>query len=93
MRTIPSAPKRTVSRLYDDLPRGTGLAVATIFVWAVAAFLTLLVGFAWLAMMNKANGAPQEAAASAIAAAVEIGIYIVARAASEVLATIRGMHA
>lgn len=80
---------------YDRPPRkvkGGGLAVAQIIVWCIAAFLTILVGLVWLLMMTGSKSAIQESSGSAMAAAVLIGIYILARAADKILGTIRSMR-
>jgi hypothetical protein len=50
------------------------------FVWGVVAVLTLLTGAGWALGMLVAQGAPQEAAVSASAAAFVVMLYVLARA-------------
>ncbi len=71
---------------------GNGLAVAQIVVWAIAAGVTVLLGLLWLLMMKASTNAIQESTVSASAAAVLIGVYILARAADKVLGTIRAIR-
>lgn len=74
-------------------PRGNGLAVCQIVVWVVTGAITVLAGLIWLLMMRASTSAVQESAVSAAAAAVLVGVYIVARSADKVLGMVRGLRA
>lgn len=73
-------------------PRGAGLAVAQIIVWVIAGGVTVLVGLLWLWMMHKSTNAIQETDVSAMAAAVTVGVYVIARSADKILGTVRSMR-
>jgi hypothetical protein len=62
-------------------------------VWALTAVGTFGVGLIWLLAMKASETVFQECAVSAAAAAVLIGVYIVARAATEILGHVGALRA
>jgi hypothetical protein len=67
-------------------------AVISLSVWIATIVVAAVVGLLWLAMMSGAEGAIQEAAASAMAAAWLIGVYVVARSVEKILAVVGTMR-
>lgn len=61
-----------------------------IFCLSLAALLGAAVGFLFLLSLGNANGAPQEAAAGALAAAFAVVPYVVLRTVEICTTTLRG---
>jgi DNA-directed RNA polymerase subunit M/transcription elongation factor TFIIS len=64
-------------------------AVVSIVVWAMTFVSVFVIGLVWFSMMRQAPTAIQEAGASAMAAALLIGVYVVARSVEKILASIQ----
>jgi predicted Zn finger-like uncharacterized protein len=72
---------------------GGGFRVAACVVWAPTGVAALGVGGLWLLMMKGAESAIQEAAGAAMSAAMLVGVYVVARAATEILGHVGALRA